>query len=108
MNAGFPVSRRQAMHSLGAGFGSLVLADLLGAEETGAGTAARPRFAPRARSVIFLFMTGGPSHLDLFDPKPLIKKFEGQRPAEVDLRTDVLPHFADGAAQAARAAIRRR
>jgi hypothetical protein len=37
-----------------------------------------PHFAPRARSVIFLFMSGGPSHVDLFDPKPELTRLVGQ------------------------------
>jgi hypothetical protein len=45
----------------------------------GSRVAAPPAFAPRARSVIFLFMAGGPSQLDLFDPKPLIAEKHGQR-----------------------------
>lgn len=80
------LTRRSAIQSLGAGFGSLALADLL-TEDSGA---ARPacHITPRAKSVIFLFMSGGPSHLDLLDPKPAIRKYAGQRPAEVDLRTE--------------------
>src|SRR2546425_649109 len=38
----------------------------------------RPHFAPRAKSVIFLFMVGGPSHVDLFDHKPVLQKLNGQ------------------------------
>jgi hypothetical protein len=37
-----------------------------------------PHFAPKAKNVIFLFMAGGPSHLDLFDPKPSLSKWDGQ------------------------------
>ena len=40
--------------------------------------ARRGHFEPRAKSVIFLFMEGGPSHLDLFDPKPLLNELAGQ------------------------------
>jgi hypothetical protein len=76
------------LQSIGAGFGSLALADLLNAETARASKSPVTHFAPRARHVIFLFMSGGPSHLDLFDPKPLIKQYEGQRPASVDLRTE--------------------
>src|SRR5262249_5144099 len=43
----------------------------------------KPHFEPKAKSVIFLFMAGGPSHVDTFDPKPLLNKLDGQpRPAE--------------------------
>ena len=81
-----PLTRRNMLHSLGAGFGALALADLLRAEQV----APNPplHFAPRAKRVVFLFMSGGPSHLDLFDEKPLLKQFAGQRPAAADLRTE--------------------
>src|SRR5690606_34672652 len=70
------------------GFGGLALASLL-QEEQARGDAsnplgARPTHHPaKARSVIFLFMAGGPSHIETFDPKPLLNKLDGQvRPAE--------------------------
>ena len=47
-----------------------------------------PHFAPKAKHLIFLFMTGGPSHMDLLDPKPALKAYAGQRPDSVDLRTE--------------------
>ena len=40
-----------------------------------------PHFEPKAKAVIHLFMSGGPSQLDLFDPKPLLQKYEGQPPS---------------------------
>src|SRR5258705_13917948 len=40
--------------------------------------ASQPHFAPRAKSVIFLFMAGGPSPLELFDPKPKLQELDGQ------------------------------
>jgi hypothetical protein len=49
---------------------------------------ARPHFVPKARRVIFLLMAGGPSHLDMLDPKPAIAKHAGQRPDGVALRTE--------------------
>src|SRR5438270_3740902 len=79
-------SRREVLASLGGGFGGLVLASLLKAD----GPRARdlhprqPHFEPKARAVIQLFMHGGPSHLDLYDPKPMLDRFDGQAPpAEV-------------------------
>ena len=59
----------------------------------GAGGDARPLYGtafrrPKAKHVIFLFMTGGPSQLDMFDPKPLLSKYAGQRPPSVDMRTE--------------------
>jgi hypothetical protein len=69
----------------GAGFGGVALASLL-ARESPAGSpqtdidhaAPAPHFAPRARSVIWCFLDGGPSHIDLFDPKPALEKLAGQ------------------------------
>src|SRR5689334_14690198 len=76
-----PLSRRDFLLRAGGGFGALALTALL-AEDSGAQTGPMaPRithFAPRAKSVIWLFMEGGPSHIDLFDPKPAIQKLAGQ------------------------------
>ena len=80
------LSRRELLGTVGAGFGTLALADLLHAEQT-TPSAVTPHTA-KAKHVIFLFMAGGPSHIDLFDPKPSLKKFAGQRPAGADLRTE--------------------
>ena len=53
-----------------------------------AATGMAPHFAPRAKRVIHLFMNGGPFGPDFLDPKPALKKFEGQRPEGTDLRTE--------------------
>jgi len=50
--------------------------------------AKRPHFSQKAKSVIHLFMNGGPSQVDLFDPKPMLKKFEGQPPSR-ELANDI-------------------
>src|SRR5882724_4430931 len=47
-----------------------------------------PHFAPRAKHNIVLFLPGGPSHMDMFDPKPALAKYAGQRPDSVNLRTE--------------------
>lgn len=78
------VSRRDMLQNAGAGFGSLALASLLGrsqarGSEEAAPPLGQPHHPPRADSVIFLFMEGGPSHLDLFDPKPLLREMAGQQ-----------------------------
>jgi hypothetical protein len=77
-----PLSRRDFLCRAGAGFGGLALAALLARQrEARAADPLAPRpphFAARARSVIFLFMDGGPSHLDLFDPKPALRRLQGQ------------------------------
>ncbi|MEM7395572.1 MAG: DUF1501 domain-containing protein, partial [Verrucomicrobiota bacterium] len=65
------LSRRDWIKRCGAGFGSLALADLLAAET-------QPHFTPRAKRVIFLFMHGGPSHIDTFDYKPKLQADHGK------------------------------
>jgi hypothetical protein len=86
--------RRDVLAGLGAGFGSLALRAMLGEEAVAAeannGTAASsarrndplasipPHFKAKAKSVIFLFMYGGPSHVDLFDPKPALAEWQGK------------------------------
>src|SRR5262245_44357846 len=84
-------TRRAALARLGGGFGGLVLGSLLSdlrAADTHPAThnlaAKEPHFPAKAKAVIQLFMHGGPSHVDLLDPKPLLEKFDGQDPpAEV-------------------------
>ena len=71
-----PLSRRQWLAQLGAGFGSVALSALLAEESPAAANPLAPRaphYAPRVKRVIMLFMFGGPSHLDTFDPKPLLR-----------------------------------
>ena len=84
------ISRRAWIESLCGGLGSVGLAGMLSDLECQAGTARQPvlHFAPKAKHVIFLFLTGGPSQLDMFDPKPVLEKYAGQRPSSVDLRTE--------------------
>lgn len=80
-------TRREFVRDAFCGFGGLALASLLKQEEIRAAgpsalAAKSPHFKPKAKSVIFLFMAGGPSHLETFDPKPLLNKLHGQsRPA---------------------------
>lgn len=73
-------TRRQLLSLTGCGLGSLALADLLDAD--GVINAARPHFAPKAKSVIWLFMEGGPSAMDTFDPKPALDRGHGMQPSE--------------------------
>ena len=74
-------SRREFLTRAGAGFGSLALTHLLSADNALGSTntnAVVPNHFGKAKSVIFLFMEGGPSHIDLFDPKPDLNKLAGQ------------------------------
>ena len=79
-----PITRRQALRQCAVGFGALAFADLMAraAVVTAAGAgplAARaPHFPARAKRVIFLFMHGGPSHVDTFDYKPALVRDSGQ------------------------------
>ncbi|QJX00711.1 DUF1501 domain-containing protein [Frigoriglobus tundricola] len=87
----FGPTRRAFLRNLGGTVGTLGLASYLRAVEPSqapAATTLKPHFAPRAKRVIFLFMAGGPSHLDTFDPKPALDKHAGQRPGGADLRTE--------------------
>src|SRR5688500_4191770 len=75
-------TRRQVLRGMCGGFGMVGLAGLLGSRALAySSTAASTHLAPRAKRVIFLFMNGGPSHLDTFDPKPALEKYAGQQPA---------------------------
>src|SRR5437764_159818 len=79
-----PCSRRDFLTRSGGGLGLLALLSLM--ERDGrAGEAVRnqlavraPHFPATAKSVIWLFLDGGPSHIDLFDPKPQLTKLDGQ------------------------------
>ncbi len=72
------ISRRQLLQTTACGFGGLALADLLRAE-TNPSAALRSGILPKAKRVIFLFMAGGPSQQDLFDPKKFIRDKHGQK-----------------------------
>ena len=77
----FPQSRRDFLMNAGAGFGGVVLSALSGQRLYGTKNPVAgkiPHHLGKAKNVIFLFMEGGPSHLDLFDPKPLLNKLAGQ------------------------------
>jgi hypothetical protein len=81
------ITRRDLLRRAGTGFGLLGLAGALDAAgllgpayAATAGATPLPHFAPKAKRVIFLFMNGGPSHVDTFDPKPALKTYEGKKP----------------------------
>jgi hypothetical protein len=80
-------NRREFLQDAFCGFGSLALASMLSQERlNAAGNPLAPKLphaAPKAKAVIFLFMAGGPSHIETFDPKPLLNKLHGEkRPKE--------------------------
>jgi hypothetical protein len=80
-------TRRRFLRSAGAGFGTIALTALLAEDGLLAAEAEpgntlgpkQPHHQPRARRVIFLFMSGGPSHLETFDPKPDLQRWHGRR-----------------------------
>ncbi len=81
------VARRWFFRQCGVGLGSIALASLLGADKTLGAAAVKavnaldprqPHFAPKAKRVIYLFMGGAPSQLDLFDYKPALVKYSGK------------------------------
>ena len=69
-------SRREFFTRAGSGLAGVALASMLRAEDPLAPR--KPHHAPRAKSIIWLFMEGGPSHVDLFDPKPKLLELAGQ------------------------------
>jgi hypothetical protein len=73
-----PLNRRQALTRCASGFGLVGLAGLLAEASAATATSGRPHFAPRAKRIIQIFLSGGPSHVDLFDPKPELAKRHGQ------------------------------
>jgi hypothetical protein len=86
LEANIALSRRDMLGRMCAGFGLVGLAGLLGGRmalaENGdsVGATTLPHFAPKAKRLVFLFMNGGPSHVDTFDPKPLLACYEGEQP----------------------------
>jgi hypothetical protein len=85
-----PISRREMIRSLSAGLGSVALSGILADEQVRASSATMPapHFAPKAKHSIVLFLAGGPSQMDMFDPKPALATHAGQRPDSVNLRTE--------------------
>ncbi|WP_435020035.1 DUF1501 domain-containing protein [Tundrisphaera sp. TA3] len=81
-------NRRDWLRRMGGGFGALGLAGVLASEAKGESPLSpkAPHFAPRAKRVIFLFMNGGPSHVDTFDPKPMLAARAGEAPPDSVLK----------------------
>ncbi len=73
------LTRREYLWQVGGGFAGLALADLMGTEASAfPGEVPQPHFPAKARHCVFLFMNGGPSQVDTFDPKPELTKHHGQ------------------------------
>jgi hypothetical protein len=85
------MTRRNALRTIGSGFGMLGLGGILGASELSRSNPLEvrpPHFAPKAKRVIFLFLNGGPSQVDTFDPKPMLTKYNGQPMPTPNLKTE--------------------
>src|SRR6185503_11841957 len=90
------ITRRDFLRRCGMGMGTLGLATLLGSMESlVSATESKksyasplvpktPHFSPRAKRVIHLFMQGGPSHVDTFDPKPMLEEYSGKFLKDID------------------------
>ncbi|MCA9147327.1 MAG: DUF1501 domain-containing protein, partial [Planctomycetales bacterium] len=74
----FDLTRRSFLSDMGLGFGSVALTGMLQREAQAAASASVARIAPKAKSVIWLFMIGGTSHMESFDPKPALTKYAGK------------------------------
>src|SRR5882672_4368050 len=79
------ITRRWFFKQCGVGVGAIALRELFGAKPARAASPSPlapklPHFAAKAKRVIYLFMAGGPSHLELFDNKPELAKWNGKQP----------------------------
>src|SRR5881296_897834 len=97
-NVSRPVTRRQMLQKCSAGFGMVALAGLLGEQAAGSEPNPRsplyprpPMFPARAKRIIFLFMHGGPSQVDTFDPKPLLIRDNGKSAGPIGKVSDDQP-----------------
>jgi hypothetical protein len=79
------MTRRQMLRTMGTGLGTVGLSQLLASNGA---TGIPTHFAPRAKHVIFLFLNGGPSQVDTFDPKPMLTKFHGKPMPQANLKTE--------------------
>src|SRR5580700_2836160 len=92
----FSPSRREILRTMGTGFGMAGLAGILQAERPSAVhevplaplAPKSPHFTPTAKHVIFLFLNGGPSQVDTFDPKPMLQKYGGHPIPSGNLKTE--------------------
>src|SRR5688500_5307222 len=98
-NTPFPcgrINRRRFIADLGMGFAGLAMSSMLARDgivradavtpaSAGALPRTGPHFAPRAKNVIWIFLSGGVSHLETFDPKPILNNFAGKTYDETKL-----------------------
>src|SRR5260370_17449085 len=83
------MTRREALRRVGAGLGMVGLANVLASAESGSSLAVKqPHFPAKAKRVIFLFLNGGMSQVDTFDPKPMLIKHDGEPMPGPKIKTD--------------------
>jgi len=88
------LTRRELLETLGGGLGIFGLAGAFAGlsrsdvHAAGLGNYTGPALPAKAKHVIMIYLNGGPSQIDMFDPKPALFKYAGQRPSAVDLRTE--------------------
>ncbi len=70
-------NRREFLRTAAHGMGAWALSDLMASDGIAAGGAVAAHFAPKAKNIIYMFMGGGPSQFELFDPKPALEKYDG-------------------------------
>jgi len=80
------ITRRNFLQASSLGIGSLALSQLMGAESSNPLAPRKPHFAPKAKRVIYLHMSGAPPHLDLFDYKPALVKHDGENCPDMYLK----------------------
>ena len=81
-------TRRDILKAMGSGFGMASLSSLLAAPSRNPLDPRAPHFPAKAKHVIYLFLNGGPSQVDTFDPKPQLTKFHGTLAPAGNLKTE--------------------
>src|SRR5689334_21123305 len=82
------MTRRDILRTIGSGFGMVGLRGLAGAETADPLAPKAPHFPAKAKRVIYLFLNGGPSQVDTFDPKPKLTEYHGKPIPSGNLRTE--------------------
>src|SRR5213082_3888427 len=83
------MTRRELLNVMGAGFGMVGFRGLAGAETPADPLLPKPpHFPAKAKRVIYLFLNGGPSQIDTFDPKPKLDEYHGKPLPSANLRTE--------------------
>src|SRR5690242_19720884 len=83
------MTRRELLHTMGAGFGMVGFGGVFGAQAASDPLLPKaPHFPAKAKRVIYLFLNGGPSQVDTFDPKPKLSEYHGKPIPTGNLKTE--------------------